>query len=186
MAMAPRTAANRSAAERPAAKPSMRFSLRSLFLVSAAIALPLLMLANLRGNRRLEDSLGSPVYLLAAVAAMIASAAIGSALGHKVGTIATAIAAGIAWITLIILLCGYSPALARLAPGHVVAAVATVAAIIVAVYRQRDPPDLIPPDYYSRLRDVRDKAREEMQTGESNEKSPPPDVGDDRQRLGDN
>jgi hypothetical protein len=59
--MTPRAAANRSPPKRPAAKQSMRFSLRSLFLVSVTIALPLLMLANLRGNRRLEDSLGSPV-----------------------------------------------------------------------------------------------------------------------------
>jgi hypothetical protein len=165
--MTPRAAANRSASKRPAAKQSMRFSLRSLFLVSVMIALPLLLLANLRGNRRLEDSLGSPVYIFAGIAAVVASAAIGSALGHKVGTIATALAAGIAWIALVVLLSGFSVALARLAPGHVAVAVLTVAAIAIAVYRQRDPPDLIPPDYYSRLLDVRDQVRQEKRTSES-------------------
>jgi hypothetical protein len=166
--MTPRAAANQSASKSPAAKQqSMRFSLRSLFLVSVTIALPLLMLANLRGNRRLEDSLGSPVYIFAGIAAVVASAAIGSALGHKVGTIATAIFAGLAWIALVILLSGFSSALARLAPGHVAVAVCTVAAIIVAVCRQRDPPDLIPADYYSRLLEVRNQARGEKPSGES-------------------
>lgn len=178
-------AANRSAGKPPAAKQSLRFSLRSLFVVSVAIALPLLMLANLRGNRRLEDSLGSPLYLFAGIAAVVASAAIGSALGQKAGAIVTAIFAGLSWIALVILLSGFSHALARLSPGHVAAAAATVAAIIVAVYRQRDPPDLIPPDYYSRLREVRDQARVGMQTGESSEKLPPPDIVDDRERPGD-
>jgi hypothetical protein len=84
-----------------------------------------------------------------------------------VGTIATAIFAGLAWIALVILLSGFSSALARLALGHVAVAVLTVAAIIVAVYRQRDPPDLIPADYYSRLLEVRDQARREKPSGES-------------------
>jgi hypothetical protein len=124
------------------------------------------------------------VYIFAGIAAVVASAAIGSALGHKVGTIATAVAAGIAWIALVILLSGFSNALARLAPGHVAVAVLTVAAIAIAVYRQRDPPDLIPPDYYSRLLDVRDQARQKKQTSESSAGATPTPTADDHPSTG--
>src|SRR5262245_54249413 len=93
---------------RPMPARQRRFTLRTLFVVSAAVAVPFLLLANLRNAARPDDSLASPLYLLVGVAGVLVSAAIGNALAQKPGMVVTAIAAGLIWIVLVALLSEFS------------------------------------------------------------------------------
>jgi len=125
----------------PIAKRKHRFTLRTLFFVSIAIAVPFLLLANLRSFARPDDSLASPLYLLVGVAGVLVSAAIGNALAQKPGMLVTAAIAGLIWILLVALLSQFSDMLTRQLPVHVVVVVATIASLAAIVQRQRESTD---------------------------------------------
>jgi len=128
-----------------------RYSLRTLFLVSAAIAVPLLLLANLRNSTRPDDSLASPLYLLLGVAGVLFAAIIGNALGRAPGMIITGIAAGLIWILLVALLSQFSDMLTRQLPVHIVAIVLTIVGLAAAVRRHRESTDDTPHEHLVRL-----------------------------------
>ena len=82
-----------------------RFSLRTLFFVSIAIALPFLLLANVQHSTRPEQSVASPMYLMLGIAGVVVAAAIGSALGSKTSMLVAASLAAFCWIGAVVL-CG--------------------------------------------------------------------------------
>ena len=128
-----------------------RYSLRTLFLVSVAIAVPLLLLANLRNSTRPDDSLASPLYLLLGVAGVLFAAIIGNALGQTRGMLITGVVAGLIWILLVALLSQFSDMLTRQLPVHVVAVVLTVIGLAAAVHRHRESTDDTPHEHLVRL-----------------------------------
>ena len=146
---------NPAAPSRPKARSQRRFSLRTLFIISAAIAVPFLLLANLRNFARPDDSLASPLYLLVGVAGVLVSAAIGNALAGKPGTLITAVAAGLIWILLVALLSQFSDMLTRQLPVHVVVVVVTIAALAVVVQRHRETTDDTTHEHLARLIQVK-------------------------------
>jgi hypothetical protein len=80
--------------QRPVRAAQGRFTLRTLFIISVAVAVPFLLLANLRNFARPDDSLASPLYLLLGVAGVLFAAVIGNALGRTTGMLITGIVAG--------------------------------------------------------------------------------------------
>jgi hypothetical protein len=140
---------------RPIPRSQRRFTLRTLFIISVAIAVPFLLLANLRNAARPDDSLASPLYLLVGVAGVLFSAAIGNALAHKPGMIATAIVSGLIWILLVALLSEFSDMLTRQLPVHIVAAIATIAGLVAVVQRHRESTDDTPHEHLARLIEVK-------------------------------
>ena len=150
-----------------------RFSLRTLFIVSALIAIPFLVLANLRHSLRPEDSVASPLYLLLGIAGIIVAAGIGSALGNKAGTFAAAGLAALSWIGAVYL-CGlFSKELQSVLPVHVVFAVATVAVLAVIVRSAKTAEDAGPHDKLLRLlrvkRDIQEAQQAKQQDSTSGE-----------------
>ena len=143
---------------RPIARIQRRFTLRTLFIISVAIAVPFLLLANLRNAARPDDSLASPLYLLVGVAGVLFSAAIGNALAQRPGMIVTAIAAGLIWILLVALLSEFSDMLTRQLPLHIVAAIATIAGLVAVVHRHRESTDDTPHEHLTRLIEVKRQA----------------------------
>lgn len=140
---------------RPTSRNRRRFTLRTLFFVSVAIAVPFLLLANLRSFARPDDSLASPLYLLVGIAGVLVSAAIGNALAGKPGTLITAVAAGLIWILLVALLSQFSDMLTRQLPVHVVVVVATIASLAAVVQRHRDSTDDTTHEHLVRLIQVK-------------------------------
>jgi hypothetical protein len=139
-----------------------RYSLRTLFIVSAVIAVPFLVLANLRHSLRPEDSVASPLYLLLGVAGVIVAAGIGSALGSKTGTFAAAGLAAVSWVGAVYL-CGlFSNELQAVLPVHVVFAAATVAVLAVIV-RSKTAEDEGPHNKLLRLLRVKHDVQEAQQ-----------------------
>jgi hypothetical protein len=130
-----------AAHKRPVAKSHPRFTLRTLFFVSVALAVPFLLIANLRNAARPDDSLASPLYMLFGVAAMLIAAAIGKALAHTPGMLINAGIAGVAWISLVVLLSDFSAMLARQLPVHVVAVIATMVGLAAVVHWRRESND---------------------------------------------
>jgi Na+/melibiose symporter-like transporter len=144
----------------PAAVSQRRFTLRTLFIVSVALAVPFLLMANLRNAARPDDSLASPLYLLFGVAAILIAAAIGNALAHRLGTIVTACAAGLLWILLVALLSQFSDMLSRQLPVHIVVVIVTIAGVAAAIYRQRESTDDTPHEHLVRLLKVKSSLHE--------------------------
>ncbi len=139
----------------PIPKSHRRFTLRTLFFVSVAIAVPFLLLANLRNFARPDDSLASPLYLLVGIAGVLVSAAIGNALAGKPGTLITAVAAGLIWILLVALLSQFSDMLTKQLPVHIVVVVATIAGLAAIVQRQRESTDDTTHEHLARLIQVK-------------------------------
>lgn len=135
----------------PAAAPRSRYSLRSLFVLSAAVAVPFLLLANLRNATRPDDSLASPLYLIAGVVAVLTCGAIGNALGRTAGMIATAAGAAVIWVALVWLCGEFSGTLRMLLPVHIAAAAATVIGLALVVRSRREPTEEGPHAMLSRL-----------------------------------
>src|SRR5687768_7406631 len=97
-----------------------RFSLRTLFFVSIAIALPFLLLANVQHSTRPEQSVASPMYLMLGIAGVVVAAAIGSALGSKTSMLVAASLAAFCWIGAVVL-CGlFSKELSAALPIHLI------------------------------------------------------------------
>ena len=136
---------------RPVAAPRRRYSLRSLFVLSAALAVPFLLLANLRNVTRPDDSLASPLYLIAGVLAVLTCAAIGNALGRTAGMLATAAGAGVIWVALVWLCGEFSGTLRTLLPVHAAAAAATFVVLAVIVRSRRERAEEGPHAMLSRL-----------------------------------
>jgi hypothetical protein len=141
-----------------------RYSLRTLFLVSVAVALPLLLVANLRFGARPDDSLASPLYLLIGVAGVLVSATIGNALGRVPGMLVTAIAAGLSWILLVALLSQFSQMLTQQLPVHVIAVVLTIGGLVAAVRMHREPNDDTPHEHLARLLEVKSRLHQAQPT----------------------
>jgi len=152
------------------ARSQPKFTLRTLFFVSVALAVPFLLLANLRNAARPDDSLASPLYMLFGVAAMLLFAAIGNALAQTPGMMINACVAGLMWIFLVVLLSDYSAMLARQLPVHVVAVIATLAGLTAAVRWRRESTDDTPHEHLVRLLKVKnslhDAARPQQDSGE--------------------
>jgi len=146
---------DRATIERSAGAPCTRFTLRTLFIISVAIAVPFLLLANLRSVARPDDSLASPLYLLLGVAGVLFAAVIGNALGRTPGMLITGIAAGLIWISLVALLSQFSDMLTRQLPVHIVAVVLTIAGLTAAVRRHRESTDDTPHEHLVRLLKVK-------------------------------
>jgi len=122
----------------PRSAPGGRYSLRTLFFVSVVIAIPFLLLANTRNFARPDESLGSPLYLIAGVLIVLISAAIGSALGGTKGLLVLAGGAAASWILLVLVCSEFSHTLWRLLPVHALAAIATVAGLAYVVRSRRE------------------------------------------------
>jgi hypothetical protein len=135
----------------PAAAPGGRYSLRTLFVTSAAVAVPFLLLANLRNAARPDDSLPSPLYLIAGVVTVLVCAAIGNALGRTPGLAGMAVGAAVIWAALVWICSEFSPKLKTLLPVHVAAAAATVVCLVVWVRKHREPTDEGPHPMLARL-----------------------------------
>jgi len=146
---------DRATIERPAGAPRTRFTLRTLFIVSVAIAVPFLLLANLRNFARPDDSLASPLYLLLGVAGVLFAAVIGNAMGRTTGMLITGFVAGMSWILLVALLSQFSDMLTRQLPVHIVAVVLTIIGLAAAVRRHREPTDDTPHEHLVRLLKVK-------------------------------
>ncbi|MCI0359893.1 MAG: hypothetical protein L0211_15560 [Planctomycetaceae bacterium] len=146
--------------KRPIAKSQRRFTLRTLFFVSIALAVPFLLFANLRNVARPDDSLASPLYLLFGVAAILIAAAIGNALANRTGMFVTACTAGLMWILLVVLLSDFSAMLARQLPVHIIAVIATIGGLAAAVHRHRESTDDTPHEHLVRLLKVKSSLHE--------------------------
>jgi hypothetical protein len=112
-----------------ATRSGRRFSLRTLFIVSGVIAVPFLLLANLRGSVRPEETVASPLYLLLGVAGVVFAAAIGSAMAGRPGMFAAAGIAACCWIATAVLCSLFSKELKNVLPVHVLGALATLAVL---------------------------------------------------------
>ncbi len=139
----------------PQSPSQRRFTLRTLFFISIAIAVPFLLLANLRNAARPDDSLASPLYLLVGVAGVLFSAAVGNALAGRSGMIVTAIAAGLVWTLLVALLSEFSDMLTKQLPVHIVAVVVTIAGLAALAHRHRESTDDTPHEHLVRLIEVK-------------------------------
>jgi hypothetical protein len=160
-----------------AAAPRRRYTLRSLFVLSAAIAVPFLLLANLRNATRPDDSLASPLYLIAGVLAVLTCGAIGNALGRTAGMIATATGAALIWIALVWLCGEFSGTLRTLLPVHVAAAAATVIGLAMVVRSRREPTEEGPHAMLSRLLAVKSGLKHQPPTQEREPPAAPPGEG---------
>jgi hypothetical protein len=145
----------------PPSASGRRYSLRSLFFVSLAVAVPFLLVANSRHTARPDDSLASPVYLLVGIACLLASAAIGKALGRNPGMFAAAAAAALCWITLVLVGSTFSDTLWSLLPVHATAAFGTIAVLAALVWSQQRPEPEGPHAMLSRLLQVKSDVRHE-------------------------
>ena len=163
--MADHPAARRKAATR------QKFTLRTLFFVSAAIALPFLLIANFRSAARPDDSLASPVYLLAGVAAVLVSAVIGNALGRTTGMLVTGSIAAFCWILFVAMLSQFSSMLSQQLPVHMAVTILTVIALGAAAYQHREPADDSIHEHLTRLLKVK---------GDLHSHLPPDRTGDDK------
>jgi hypothetical protein len=112
---------------------------------------PFLLLANLRNATRPDDSLASPLYLIAGVLAVLTCGAIGNALGRTGGMIATAAGAAFIWVALVWICGEFSQTLRTLLPVHAAAAVATVVCLAVIVRSRREPAEEGPHAMLSQL-----------------------------------
>ncbi len=145
--------------QRPVAGPRHGFTLRSLFFVSLLVAVPFLLLANLRSQSRPDDSLASPLYLAVGVVAVLISAAIGNAVGNTRGLFVLASATGLIWVMLVALCSEFSNTLRMLVPAHVAPATATVLSLAAIVRRHRDTPGDGPHPMLQRLLKVKSGLR---------------------------
>jgi hypothetical protein len=109
------------------------YSLRTLFLVSAVIAIPFLLFANLRHNLRPEDSVGSPLYLLLGIGGVVLAAIIGSAVGSRSGMFTAACLAALCWIALVLMGGLFSKELMAVLPVHALCAAAALVVMTVVV-----------------------------------------------------
>jgi hypothetical protein len=114
-----------------------RYSLRTLFIVSGVIAVPFLLLANLRHSVRLEESVASPLYLLLGVAGVVLAAAIGSAMDSTPGMVAAAGLAAACWIAVVLLGGVFSKELMAVLPAHIASSVATLAVLAYVARRAK-------------------------------------------------
>jgi len=141
-----------------------RFSLRTVFFVSIAIAVPFLILANLRYSSRPEASVASPVYLLLGVAGVVLAAGVGGALGNKAGLFASAGLAAFCWVGAVYI-CGlFSNELAAVLPVHIVCAAATVTVLALVVRLGKKSEELEPHKMLLRLLKTKHDVQESLQT----------------------
>ena len=154
-----------------------RYSLRTLFIVSVAIAVPLLLLANLRNSTRPDDSLASPLYLLLGVAGVLFAAIIGNALGRTPGMLITGVVAGLIWILLVALLSQFSDMLTQQLPVHVVVVVLTIVGLAAAVHRHRESTDDTAHEHLVRLLKVKSSLHQ-APSAEPADHGQPSDAGD--------
>jgi len=140
-----------------------RFSLRTLFLISGVIAVPFLLLANLRNSVRPEESVASPLYLLLGITGVVFAAAIGSAVGSRAGMFTSASIAAFCWVALMLLCSLFSKELTAVLPVHVLGAVATLAVLAGIVWATRKPEAEGPHDQLLRLLKIKHDVREAQQ-----------------------
>jgi hypothetical protein len=140
-----------------------RYSLRTLFFVSGAIAVPFLLMTNLRHSVRPEETVASPLYLLLGIAGVVFAAAIGSALSSRTGMFAAAGLAAFSWIALVCL-CGiFSKELMAVLPVHVIFAAASLVVLAAVVWSARQPEVEGPHDMLLKLLTVKHNVRDAQQ-----------------------
>lgn len=148
-----------------------RFSLRTLFFVSIAIALPFLLLANVQHSTRPEQSVASPMYLMLGIAGVVVAAAIGSALGSKTSMLVAASLAAFCWIGAVVL-CGlFSKELSAALPIHLIGAVTTVAVLAYLAWSAKNSGDVEPQDTLLRLLKAKHDVREAQKAKDSKDLS---------------
>lgn len=140
-----------------------RFSLRTLFIASGVVAVPFLLLANLRNSVRPEESVASPLYLLLGVAGVVFAAAIGSAVANKPGMFTAAGIAACCWIAVAALCSLFSKELKAVLPVHVLGALATLAVLAGVVWAARKPEQEGPHDMLMKLLKVKHDVQEAQQ-----------------------
>jgi FtsH-binding integral membrane protein len=149
-----------------------RYSLRTLFFVSIAIAVPFLLVANVRHSIRPEQSVASPLYLMLGIAGMVLAAAIGSALGSRTSMLVAACLAAFCWIGAVVL-CGlFSQELSGALPVHVMGATITVAILAYVAWSAKKSGEIEPEDTLLRLLRVKRDVRESQQAKERKPTSP--------------
>jgi hypothetical protein len=151
---------------------SKRYSLRTLFFVSIAIAVPFLLVANATHSVRPEQSVASPMYLLLGIGGVVLAAAIGSALGSRTSMLVAACLAAFCWIGAVVL-CGlFSKELARALPVHVLGAVISVAILGYIAWTAKKSGDVEPEDTLLRLLKVKHDVREARESKDRKTSSP--------------
>lgn len=158
----------------PRSAPGGRYSLRTLFLISLVVAIPFLLQANTRSFVRPDESLGSPLYLIAGILLVLFSAAIGSALGGARGLVALAGGAAGSWLLLVLVCSEFSPTLWRLLPVHALAAIATFASLVYVVRSRREEPSEGPHPVLARLLAVKQGLHRPPASPEPREPDDPP------------
>lgn len=149
-----------------------RFTLRTLFFISAVVAVPFLLMANVRHTQRPEESVASPLYLLLGIAAVVLAAAIGSALGSRTGMYTGAGLAALSWIALVLIGCLYSDELKVVLPVHVLLAAATVTGLAVLSRPRKDAAEDGPHGNLLRLLSVKQIVREAQQAKSNSHTKP--------------
>jgi hypothetical protein len=159
----------------PAQNPSSRgkrYSLRTLFFVSVAIAVPFLLVANATHSVRPEQSVASPMYLLLGIGGVVLAAAIGSALGSRTSMLVAACLAAFCWIGAVVL-CGlFSKELKGALPIHILGAAITVAALAYVAWSAKKSGDVEPEDTLLRLLKVKHDVREAREAKDRKPSSP--------------
>ena len=140
-----------------------RFTLRTLFFISAVVAVPFLLLANMRHSQRPEESVASPLYLLFGIAAVVLAAAIGSALGSRTGMYAGAGLAALCWIALVLIGCLFADELKVVLPAHVLCCATTMIILAVVSRPRKDSAEDGPHGNLLRLLSVKHNVREAQQ-----------------------
>jgi hypothetical protein len=135
------------------------------------IAVPFLLLANLRNSVRPEESVASPLYLLLGIGGVVLAAAIGSALGNRPGAFAAAGLAACCWIALALLCSQFSMEFKALLPVHALGAVVTVAVLVGVFWSARKPEEEGPHHMLLRLLKVKYNVQEARQARYNRSKS---------------
>ena len=161
-----------------------RFTLRTLFFISAVVAVPFLLMANMRHSQRPEESVASPLYLLFGIAAVVLAAAIGSALGSRTGMYAGAGLAALCWIALVLIGCLFADELKVVLPAHVLCCATTMIILAVVSRPRKDSAEDGPHGNLLRLLSVKQNVREAQQAKSDSQSKPAKSQTDAQQGAG--
>ncbi len=132
-----------------------RYSLRTLFAISFALAMAFIVMTFIRDFDRPNRAAASPIFMIFGAAGVLLFAAVGHAVGSRIGA---AVATGIAtvgWLALLLLAVLWGDPLVAQLPLHIVAIVGTILGITAVLVSNKNTPDEDSPQSIQRLMSVK-------------------------------